>query len=220
MTQQKQENAAGDAAARVRELRESLRNLGLAGFIVPKSDEFQNEYVPPHSDRLPWITGFTGSAGIALILQDKAALIVDSRYTLQAKAQADATLFSIEQAPKVTTASYLTQHTAKGDVIGYDPRLHTLAGFKPLREEAEKRGFILKACDPNPIDAIWRDRPAAFYAPIADIVKLLQAKVRLRNWSACRKPSMKRKPLVFSLVIPSWWRGCSISGAATWSIHR
>ena len=135
---------------------------------MPKSDEFQNEYVPPHSDRLPWITGFTGSAGIALILQDKAALIVDSRYTLQAKAQADATLFSIEPAPKVTAASYLAQHAAKGDVIGYDPRLHTLAGFKPLREEAEKRGFILKACDPNPIDAIWRDRPAAVHAPIAE----------------------------------------------------
>ena len=135
---------------------------------MPKSDEFQNEYVPPHSDRLPWITGFSGSAGIAVILQDKAALIVDSRYTLQAKAQADATLFSIEPAPKVTAASYLAQHAAKGDVIGYDLRLHTLAGFKPLREEAEKRGFILKACDPNLIDAIWRDRPAAVHAPIAE----------------------------------------------------
>jgi Xaa-Pro aminopeptidase len=159
---------AGRAAARLGELRENLKTLGLAGFIVPKSDEFQNESVPPHSDRLPWITGFTGSAGVAVILQDIAALIVDSRYTLQAKAQADSALFSIELAPKVTAASYLGQHAKKGDTIGYDPRVHTLAGFKPLREEAERRGFLLKACDPNPIDAIWLDRPAAQHAPIIE----------------------------------------------------
>ncbi len=154
------------AADRLDALRTSLTSLGVNGFIVPKSDEFQNESVPAHADRLAWLTGFTGSAGCAVILSDRAALVVDSRYTLQAKAQADAALYSIELHPKTTVASYLAAHAPKGGAIGYDPALHTLAGFKSLREEAEKVGFELTPCIPNPVDALWSDRPADFHAPI------------------------------------------------------
>ncbi len=154
------------AASRLAALRTSIRSLGLNGFIVPKSDEFQNESVPAHWDRLAWLTGFTGSAGCAVILEDKAALIVDSRYTLQAKAQADAALYTVELVPKMTPASYLAGNAPKGAAIGYDPALHTMAGFKTLKEEAEKTGFELRPIVPNPIDGLWEDRPAAAYAPI------------------------------------------------------
>src|SRR5215475_14051933 len=75
--------------ARPVRLREELATRGLDGFIVPRADEHQGEYVPPCGQRLAWLTGFTGSAGLAIVLRDRAALFVDGRYTLQAAAQAD-----------------------------------------------------------------------------------------------------------------------------------
>jgi Xaa-Pro aminopeptidase len=154
------------AAARICALRGALGAARLDGFIVPKSDAFQNEYVPAHDDRLAWLTGFTGSAGIAVILKDKAALIVDSRYTLQAKDQVSSALYAIELVPKVTAASYLAANAAKGSVIGYDPALHTVAGFKQIREEALKAGVRLSPRSRNPIDRVWKGRPAEKHVPI------------------------------------------------------
>ncbi len=78
-----------NGAARVAELRGLLEDEGLSGFIVPRADEHQNEYVPANAERLLWLTGFAGSAGLAIVLRDKAALFVDGRYTEQAKAQVD-----------------------------------------------------------------------------------------------------------------------------------
>src|SRR6516164_933379 len=118
-----------EAAGRLSALRALLRSSGLDGFIIPKSDEFQNESVPAYADRLAWLTGFTGSAGCAIVLEDKAGLLVDSRYTLQAKAQVRGKLYTAELAPKVTIASYLAANAPNGAVIGYDPALHTIASF-------------------------------------------------------------------------------------------
>jgi Xaa-Pro aminopeptidase len=154
------------ASSRLAALRASIRSLGLNGFIVPKSDAFQNESVPPHWDRLDWLTGFTGSAGWAVILEDKAALIVDSRYTLQAKAQVDASLYTVELFPKTQVGSYLAANAPKGAAIGYDPTLPTLKGFKALEEEAKKAGLELWPIVPNPIDELWQDRHAARHFPI------------------------------------------------------
>jgi len=154
------------AASRLAALRTSIRSLGLNGFIVPKSDAFQNESVPPHWDRLAWLTGFTGSAGCAVILEDKAALIVDSRYTLQAKAQVDASLYAVELFPKTKVSSYLAAHAPKGAAIGYDPTLPTLRGFKALEEETKKVGFEFRPIIPNPIDGLWEERPAEHHFPI------------------------------------------------------
>ncbi len=153
-------------AERLAQLRSSIRSRGLGGFIVPKSDAFQNEAVPPHWDRLQWLTGFTGSAGCAVILPENAALLVDSRYTLQAKAEADPALFRVELTPKVKISSWLAANAPQGALIGYDPTLHTLAGFKALQEETAKAGQTLRAIAPNPIDALWEGRPAARHAPI------------------------------------------------------
>ncbi len=155
------------AASRLAALRTSIRSLGLNGFIVPKGDAFQNESVPPHWDRLAWLTGFTGSAGSAVVLEDKAALIVDSRYTLQAKAQVDSSLYAVELFPKTKVNSYLGANVPKGAAIGYDPTLHTVAGLKPLKKEAESAGFELRPVTPNPMDALWEGRPAACYFPIS-----------------------------------------------------
>jgi Xaa-Pro aminopeptidase len=155
-----------EAAARLSALRTVLQSSGLDGFIVPKGDEFQNEYVPAYADRLAWLTGFTGSAGAAVILEDKAVLLADSRYTLQAKAQVSEALYAVELVPKTSLSSWVGANARQGAVIGYDPALHTLAGFKALREEAAKKGFKLKACSRNPVDRIWKTRPAEEHAPV------------------------------------------------------
>ncbi|WP_127078849.1 aminopeptidase P family protein [Rhodomicrobium lacus] len=152
--------------SRLAALRAGLVAEKLSGFIVPKGDEFQNEAVPACWDRLAWLTGFTGSAGTAVVLADRAALIVDSRYTLQAKAQVDTALYAVELFPKTTPAKWLGEHAGEGAVIGYDPSLFTQASFKPLKAEAEKAGFELRAIKTNPIDALWEDRPAPSFAPI------------------------------------------------------
>jgi Xaa-Pro aminopeptidase len=155
-----------EAAGRLSALRTHLRSSGLDGLIVPKADEFQNESVPAYADRLAWLTGFTGSAGHAIVLQDKAAVIVDSRYTLQAKAQVSGSLYTVELAPEVTPPSYLAANAPEGTVVGYDPALHTLAAFKALREEADRKGFKLKPAKPNPVYCLWESRPAETHAPV------------------------------------------------------
>ena len=154
-----------EAAARLSAFRAALKSSGLNGFIIPKADEFQNEYVPAYADRLAWLTGFTGSAGHAAILEDKAVLIVDSRYTLQAKAEAGAD-YTVELFPKTKVSSWLAANASTGAVIGYDPALFTVAGLKPLKQEAARKGFKLRAVRRNPIDRIWKDRPARVHAPI------------------------------------------------------
>ncbi len=154
------------AAARLGKLRAVLAASGLDGFIVPKGDEFQNEYVPAYADRLAWLTGFTGSAGTAVILADRAVLLADSRYTLQAKAQVSHALYAVELFPKTAVASWLAANAPAGARIGYDPALHTLAGFKTLREEAARKGFKLRPRKRNPVDRIWPNQPQPVHAPI------------------------------------------------------
>jgi Xaa-Pro aminopeptidase len=84
---------------RVKALQRELKSRKLKGFLVPHSDEHQDEFLSPSAERLAWLTGFTGSAGVAIVLEKAAALFVDGRYTLQARAQTDATLFEVLQTP-------------------------------------------------------------------------------------------------------------------------
>src|SRR5438105_11204693 len=111
--------------ARLALLREELMARGLDGFIVPRADEHQGEYVPQCGQRLAWLTGFTGSAGMAIVLADRAALFVDGRYTLQAGQQVDTGLFEIRHLVDEPPSRWLAGAAAKGAVIGYDPWLHT-----------------------------------------------------------------------------------------------
>ncbi|MFT4096656.1 MAG: aminopeptidase P family protein [Rhodoblastus sp.] len=154
------------AAPRVAALRAELKARGLAGFVVPRADEHQNEYVPPGAERLAWLAGFTGSAGAAVVLADKAAVFVDGRYTIQAREQVDGNLFSIRDLVSDPPSRWLAREAPKGAAIGYDPWLHTPAAVEALRKAAEEAGATLVAVDSNPIDAIWSDRPPAPSAPV------------------------------------------------------
>src|SRR6201987_1132801 len=114
--------------ARLSAFREELKRRKLTGFVVPRADQQQNEYVPPSDERLAWLTGFTGSAGLAVVLASEAALFVDGRYTLQAGKQVDGKAWAIEPLVEPPPESRLSQHLKSGDRLGYDPWLHKRAG--------------------------------------------------------------------------------------------
>ena len=148
-------------------IRKAMADQGLDGFVVPHEDEHQNEYLPAANDRLAWATGFTGSAGAAVILKDKAAVFVDGRYTLQVRDQVDEAMFEIRDLVDGGVPAYLEAATAKGQAIGYDPRLHSPDALAHLRAAAAKAGAELRAVTLNPLDTAWgQARPAQPAAPV------------------------------------------------------
>jgi Xaa-Pro aminopeptidase len=145
---------------RVAALRAELERRGLTGFIVPRADRHQNEYVPPSEERLAWLTGFTGSAGTALLLADRAVLFVDGRYTLQVRDQVDATAFTVVNVSETQPDRWIEANLPAGARLGYDPWLHTAEGTERLAKACANAGATLAAVDANPVDAVWTDRPA------------------------------------------------------------
>jgi len=152
-------------ATRVAALRAELKRRGLGGFVVPRADQHQNEYVPACAERLAWLTGFTGSAGLAVVLDDRAALFVDGRYTLQAPEEVDTTIFAVEHLSETTPESWIEAHLSTAR-LGYDPWLHTVEGAEKLEKAATAAGGALEAVEPNLIDLIWADRPAPPLGPV------------------------------------------------------
>lgn len=154
-----------NGAPRVEKLRKKMAELGLDGFLVPRADEHQGEYVPPHAQRLGWLTGFTGSAGAALVLKNSAYIFVDGRYELQVRAQTDGKVFSYESLVSNPPASWLAEN-GKGLTIGFDPWLHTIYEAEALRNALEKQGGQLIPVETNLVDAVWDDQPEA---PAAEV---------------------------------------------------
>ena len=152
--------------ARLAALRAELARQGLDGFVAPRADEHQNEYVPPHCERLAWLTGFTGSAGVLVVLGDAAALFVDGRYTLQAPQQVDTEAFSVVPIAETSPEAWIGKWLKRGARLGYDSWLHTPAQVERLRGAVEAVGGELLACKANPIDAIWAERPEPTPAPV------------------------------------------------------
>ena len=141
-------------------LRLELQRLELTGFLVPHADEYQNEYVPDCAERLAWLTGFTGSAGTAVVLAKEAAIFVDGRYTLQVADQVDPHDFSFNHSGDHPPAIWLGQHSSSLDRIGYDPWLHTPKDLERYQTACNRSGAQLEACSSNPIDQVWVERPA------------------------------------------------------------
>ncbi len=152
--------------ARLAALRGELKRQGLAGCLVPRADEHQGEYVPPHAERLCWLTGFSGSAGLAVVLADRAAIWVDGRYTLQVREQVPAELFEYHHVTDSPPTEWLAARLRPGDRLGYDPWLHTVEGVERLRAACARAGAELVPVAPNPVDAVWVDRPGPPLAPV------------------------------------------------------
>ena len=142
---------------RLAALRAVLAAEGLAGFIVPRADAHQGEYVAPRDERLQWLTGFTGSAGFCVVLPDAAGVFIDGRYRTQVKGQVDLSVFTPVPWPEMQPGPWILQYLAAG-VIGYDPWLHTADEIGQLEKSLEGRSVTLRSVN-NLVDAVWPDQP-------------------------------------------------------------
>ena len=149
-----------DAAVRLAALRSELAGSGFDGMLVPRADAHQGEIVAPCDERLAWLTGFTGTAGMALVLPGRAALAVDGRYTLQAAGPVDTDALEIVATHETAPEKWLAGAVAAGQVIGYDPWLHGQAEIARFETALEGAGAALRPVKANPVDKLWRDRPA------------------------------------------------------------
>jgi Xaa-Pro aminopeptidase len=162
----KDEGDRTQSAARLALLRAELKRQGLDAFIFSRADKHQNEYVPPSEERVAWLTGFTGSAAIVVVLADKAVIFTDGRYTLQAKDQIDGKLFSIEHMIEKPASKWLGENLPTGAALGYDAWRTTADGVERLEKAAKEAGARLVAVKENPLDAVWRERPAPPLTPV------------------------------------------------------
>ncbi len=158
--------AGSQTAARLTALRAELAARGLDGFVVPRADQHLGEYVAGSSERLAWLTGFTGSAGAAVVLGARAAVFVDGRYTLQVRDQVDGACFEYRHLIEAPPAAWIEAELGSGAKLGYDPWLHSERQMERLRQAAEAAGGELVAVGDNPLDAVWAGRPAPPRAPI------------------------------------------------------
>lgn len=174
---------------KLRALRQVMREKSVAAFLVPHADEHQSEYTPKYAERLNWISGFDGSAGFACITLSEAAIFVDGRYTLQAKNQVDDKTFERLNIPDDKPEEWLFDHLKKGDVIAYDPWLHTKSWIKSVARKLAKKEIKLKSCQTNLIDQVWKDRPGPSKAKVV---------VQKDKYSG-EKSSFKRKRIAAEL---------------------
>ncbi len=149
-----------DHPARLAVLRDKLRAFDLAAFIVPRADAHQGEYVADADARLAWLTGFTGSAGFAIVTPDQAGVFIDGRYRVQVRQQLDLAHFTPVNWPEVRPSDWLRQALPDGGRVGFDPWLHTRKEIEGMHTALEGSGIGLIAVDASPLDAVWANRPA------------------------------------------------------------
>jgi Xaa-Pro aminopeptidase len=152
---------------RLAALRAELKSRKLTGFLVPRQDEFQGEYVPAYAERLRWLTGFGGSWGLAIVTLKKAAIFVDGRYTIQVRQQVDTKLITPQHLIDQPPATWIEKNLKKGDKLGFDPWLVTADQAKRFSEACAKVGASFVAIAQNPVDSIWDDQPARPVSPIS-----------------------------------------------------
>jgi Xaa-Pro aminopeptidase len=149
---------------RLAKLREQMQMAGLDGFLVPRADAHQGEYVAPRDARLSWLTGFTGSAGFCAVLGDVAGVFIDGRYRTQVKHQV-AGEFSPVPWPDISLAKWLKQQLSSGGKVGFDPWLHTVDEIEKTRAELKDSAIELVQSD-NLVDRIWADQPPPPMQPV------------------------------------------------------
>ena len=144
---------------RLAQLRDLLETQGLAGYLIPRADAHQGEYVAPGDDRLAWLTGFTGSAGFCIALQEIAGVFVDGRYRVQVRVQVDTDHFAPVDWPETKPEVWLKDNLPNGGKIGFDPWLHTPQQIDQLKSGLDGSGITLCPVE-NMIDQLWQDQPA------------------------------------------------------------
>ncbi|MGI2031773.1 aminopeptidase P family protein [Rhizobium panacihumi] len=151
---------------RVNAIRARFDELGIDGFLVPRADEYQGEYVPKSAERLSWLTGFTGSAGIALVTRSQTVVFVDGRYVTQLAEQVDGTVFTGGDLVNEPPHLWIPAHAPKGFRLGVDPWLHGGSEVKRLAKAVSEIGGTIVLLNENPLDTAWTDRPSE---PMGDV---------------------------------------------------
>lgn len=195
------------SAARVASIRAEMRKQSLDGIIIPRGDAHQGEYVAPHDERLSWATGFTGSAGMAIVLTDSAAIFIDGRYTLQVTDQTDGSIFTPLHLIEAPPAQWLRKTVKAGQRIGFDPWLHTPNGLEPLAAAVKDAGGTLVAVEHSPVDLAWRDQPPPPLAPIVahDLSLAGEASAQKRTRIAASVTAAKANAAVITLPESIAW---------------
>ena len=152
-------------ATRLQALRKLMEERGYDALVIPRADEHLGEYIPLHNERLLWVSGFTGSAGVAVVLRDSAAIFVDGRYTVQVRQQVDAAHFSYQHLINTPPASWLAAALPSGARVAADPRLHSLQWYRDAEDTLQASGVVLCADADNLVDCCWQDRPAPEVRP-------------------------------------------------------
>ncbi len=172
-------------------LRFEMATLGISAFLQPVNDEYLGEYPAPHARRLQWLSGFSGSAGLGVVCADKAALLVDGRYTLQAPNEADMSQWQVHNSAQMRPEQWLEKNIPQGQVVAVDGWLHSAASIRRLHKALQEVGLVLQLLDHNPIDTIWQERPVREYSlPFALGIefsgqksdkKLMQLRLKMRE---------------------------------------
>jgi Xaa-Pro aminopeptidase len=155
-----------DLGARIHSLRALFPQMGIDAFLVPEADEHQGSWLPAHSRRLAWLTGFTGSAGTAIVARERAWLFVDGRYILQAEGEVDEALIEPRHFRRPPLWTFVAEHLPPDIRLGYDPRLHALNDIATIKRTLDPAGVLLVPVEHNPIDQIWIDRPPRPFSAI------------------------------------------------------
>lgn len=145
---------------RLQKLRHEIKSIGLDGFILPRTDEFQGEFLADYAQRLAWLTGFTGSAGIAAVLKEKAVVLSDGRYTIQLKNEVNNALYDTGNSVESSIENWIVKHTDAGLKIGFDPWLHTTQQIEKMRDVLKLASIEFIPVEKNPVDTIWSDQPS------------------------------------------------------------
>jgi Xaa-Pro aminopeptidase len=148
-----------DIAERLARVRQHMSSQGLDALIIPRADEYLGEYIPERNERLRWISGFTGSAGVVIVLQDRAVIFVDGRYTVQVRKQVPEDLFEVLHLLEDPHLPWLASSLEAGARVGVDPRLHPYRWYQEAEKTLGEAGIELLCTDENVVDACWDDRP-------------------------------------------------------------
>ena len=157
---------ANDSAGKIAALRAELAARGVDGLLVPMADQYQNEYVPARAQRIAWLTGFNGSAGLVIVLAERAACFTDGRYTLQVAQQVDGDIYDLRHISDEPPSDWIAEHLGAGGKLAYDPWLFTPDSVKRFTAAAEKAGGELQPLADNPLDKVWGDQPGVPLAPV------------------------------------------------------
>jgi Xaa-Pro aminopeptidase len=155
------EQGESSVRQRLQALRRWMAESGYDGLVIPRADESLGEYLPAHNERLRWLTGFTGSAGTAVILRESAAIFVDGRYTVQVRLQVEPSLFEFCDLPGQPPIDWVSASLTAGSRVACDPRLHSLRWYRESLRQLADREIELLAISDNPVDRLWQDRPPA-----------------------------------------------------------